>query len=562
MVGPPVLSSEDHAYFFRHGFIILRGAVSPEQAEKMATVLETARQERKPPAKGALPSLDLRQIHAALGELFGPGRRFGPAERHTWFGHDMPKPVQQPSDGPQPSDVGIALEGNAHIDDSYPTLMPQTWALGSFLFLTRVRHRGGAFIVYPGSWLLNRKVLGAHVRAVTPQSLGEPVEILAEPGDAIIFHYLLGHSGSKNVADPCTRHALLNRYYCTTRFENLCDLPFEQMSTLEKMASARYIRHSVGDGFCMQLPPSNASTLALHGVDLAGAQSYAVIHLAGQFLLLYILAEAPHALFQMKSTNLCDWMPAPAPVLPSVGKGSETVPFSTVQLYNGFRANQEGEAVLSVTDVSGNVFLFSSLDGDTWQPLATKAPSSRTATPWWASSVWPRPSRMATGKMLYYVPRNSQNELMCMWGDTWDLISPASTDCTSKVLAAPAPIDDVTVDSRFGDFACALVVDLARADESTGRAHYAVPRHSDWEHPKHPTQLHPLVGHGNIPLRRLRVLSRGRSFWLVTFLARRPDGDTERMYVGTIEWAEEPPTVRFVRMLQDLEAAFAAVGWV
>ena len=44
----------------------------------------------------------------------------------------------------------------AHVDDSYPTLMPNGWAIGTFIFLTKVRSHGGAFIYFSGSPLRNR----------------------------------------------------------------------------------------------------------------------------------------------------------------------------------------------------------------------------------------------------------------------------------------------------------------------------------------------------------------------------------------------------------------------
>ena len=105
----------------------------------------------------------------------------------------------------------------AHVDDSYPTLMPNGWAIGTFIFLTKVRSHGGAFIYYSGSPLRYRQGMAQSYHSIkevaaASQYSGPFKEFLAEPGDVLFFHHLMGHTGSDNISDATTRHALLTRW--------------------------------------------------------------------------------------------------------------------------------------------------------------------------------------------------------------------------------------------------------------------------------------------------------------------------------------------------------------
>ena len=56
----------------------------------------------------------------------------------------------------------------------------------------------------------------------------------------------------------------------------------------------------------------------------------------------------------------------------------------------------------------------------------------------------------------------------------------------------------------------------------------------------------------------VRVYVRGRYYWIVTYLADHGDGP--RLFWGTINWVEEPPTIRPLSNVEALTEAFGKVG--
>jgi hypothetical protein len=227
--------------------------------------------------------------------------------------------------------------------------MPQGWVVGSFVFLTPVRHRGGAFVVYPGSPARIRTAAARHgpgcLKDLPGAAPGPPFEVLAEPGDAVLFHHLMAHSGSTNVADPRTRHALLNRYHPTTR---LCpgERPLADMSTLEKANSARYLLRARGVGRCLH-PAAGPAALRL---DLGlSAAAYTVVHSAGAFQLLYEPAAAPGTLRRLCSADLCSWAEAPPLALPGLAAGP---------LRSAAAFHYDLAPVLALVDAAGAAHLF------------------------------------------------------------------------------------------------------------------------------------------------------------------------------------------------------------
>jgi ectoine hydroxylase-related dioxygenase (phytanoyl-CoA dioxygenase family) len=72
-----------------------------------------------------------------------------------------------------------------------------------------VSERGGGTIVWPGSHRVieelaksdpERYTLMATLnQELTKAPIGQPQEVLAKAGDILFYHYLLAHSGSKNI---------------------------------------------------------------------------------------------------------------------------------------------------------------------------------------------------------------------------------------------------------------------------------------------------------------------------------------------------------------------------
>ena len=125
--GGPVLSAADHEHFLEHGYVVVPNAVSPGTIAAVLPELEEDNgRGRDLPGIRACAS---ERLIAAVAELLGPGNE--PVRKTS--GRDMVRPYE-----PEAHWGGMS----AHVDDAYPTLMPNGWAIGCFLFLTRVRSRG------------------------------------------------------------------------------------------------------------------------------------------------------------------------------------------------------------------------------------------------------------------------------------------------------------------------------------------------------------------------------------------------------------------------------------
>ena len=170
--GGAVLSAADHEHFLEHGYANrARRRLSRNDCRGASGAGEGQRQEPRPPEIRACAS---ERLIAAVAELFGPGNE--PVRKTS--GRDMVRPWEPEAEWGSPT---------AHVDDAYPTLMPNGWAIGCFLFLTRVRSGGGAFIFYPGSPWRNRGLMEENWQAAKdavalPENSGAPREFLARPG--------------------------------------------------------------------------------------------------------------------------------------------------------------------------------------------------------------------------------------------------------------------------------------------------------------------------------------------------------------------------------------------
>ena len=169
----PVLTPNDHDHFLRTGYIHLKGVIPPES---VAHALENIQR----------PRPDCSRLHAAVRELLGPHYRLDLPT--TSGGYDMPRAPLSPTEHPAEyaaavdgsNSAKIVTQGRAHCDDAYGTLMPQGWVLGSFIFLTSVESRGGAFIIYPGSYLRYRDAMSTigpgGYKGIAPEFGGDLME--------------------------------------------------------------------------------------------------------------------------------------------------------------------------------------------------------------------------------------------------------------------------------------------------------------------------------------------------------------------------------------------------
>jgi hypothetical protein len=128
---------------------------------------------------------------------------------------------------------------NPHMDLINPTIVPDGWVIGAFVFLTKIHPRGGAFMYGPGST--------ARIRARMAATSGEAgwgstksevfagtvVECIADPGDVILFQHTMLHSFSPNISDPTTRQALRVSFHVPKRVDP-GDKPLDAYSTIEQ----------------------------------------------------------------------------------------------------------------------------------------------------------------------------------------------------------------------------------------------------------------------------------------------------------------------------------------
>ena len=526
-----VLSAADHEHFLEHGYVVVANAVSPETISAVLPELEEDNDKgRDLPGIRACAS---ERLIAAVAELFGPGNE--PVRKTS--GRDMVRPYE-----PEAEWAGAT----AHVDDAYPTLMPNGWAIGCFLFLTRVRSRGGAFIFFPGSPWRNRGLMEENWQAAKdavalPENSGPPREFLAEPGDAILFHHLMGHCGSPNVSDPeVTRHAVLTRW-CPQRRIVPGMKPLAGMTTVEKANSARYSAHRrqrpqpapTGDD------PETCAVLAEGLPGLGSVAACALLHHGGG---VHLFHAADHAagVSHLFSRDLVRWERRPV-----AGIAAAKVRSLEVHQYGL-------DVILAVTSPEGRVVLHSSRDCAAWRETGI-VDGCETATPWF--TYFKYASKLAKNHTLFTVPVGRPEEILCTWGERWEEAAAWKT----QSLAARAPegrrIADVTIAAQYSETECAFVADLGDPAGEGTLPHYALTRDTAAEG----VALKPLPFCGVSAPRSVRVLNRAQSYWLVGFLGRSPGGD-DRLFWGAIDWSLPDPALVRLDSPDSLDEARAIVG--
>ena len=529
--GGAVLSAADHEHFLEHGYAILPDAVSSGTIAAVLPALEKDNgRSRDLPEIRACAS---ERLIAAVAELFGPGNE--PVRKTS--GRDMVRPWEPEAEWGSPT---------AHVDDAYPTLMPNGWAIGCFLFLTRVRSGGGAFIFYPGSPWRNRGLMEENWQAAKdavalPENSGAPREFLARPGDALLFHHLMGHCGSPNVSDPqVTRHAILTRWRPQGRIVPGMK-PFARMTTIEKANSARYSarRRQRPEPAPTAADPGTCTLLAEGLSGLGRAAGCALLH-HGDGVHLFCAEEQQAGLSHLFSKDLVRWERRPLEGVAAAGVRS-------------LQVHQYGlDVILAVASPGGRVTLYSSRDCTAWKETAVLE-GCGTATPWF--TYFKYASKVAKDHTLFTVPAGSPGEILCTWGERWEEAAAWET----RSLAARAPegwrIADVTVAAQYSETECAFVADLRGSAGEGTLPHCALTGDTAAEG----VTLQPLPFSGAAAPRSVRVLNRAQSYWLVSFLARAPGGE-DRLFWGAIDWSLPDPGLVPLDSPDALDEARAIVG--
>ena len=535
----PVLSAADHEHFLEHGYIIVPNIVSPETIAEILPVLE--KDQGKSNDGPELRACASERLIAAIGELFGQG--LDPVCKEA--GRDMVRRYEPDAEWGDQS---------AHVDDAYPTIMPNGWAIGCFLFLTRVVSGGGAFIYFPGSFwrirtLMERNWQCAKDAVALPANSGPPHECLASPGDAILFHHLMGHRGSPNIDDPeVTRHAILSRWRPEARL-----VPglksFADMTTIEKANSARYAAfRSEGELPSPTEESNDASTVLREGLSgLGHVNSCALLYFGGGVHILYHNGKDPESgkatIHHRFTEDLIHWR-------------QEAVADVDARNVRTLQLHQYGlEVVLAVTSIDGTASLYSSQDLETWEPIG-QIEDCVTATPWF--TYFKYASKVASGHTLFTVSNERADEIVCSWGERWE----DAGRWSERPVAARAPtgheVVDLTVAAQYSEKDCAFVADLAaKGEPTTTQPHYALTKDTAVARER----LRPLRFVGDTAPRCIRILNRAQNYWMVGYLQRSNEGE-DGLFWGAIDWLDDSPTLVQLVSPNELDRARAIVGFL
>lgn len=528
-----VLSPADHEHFIAHGFLVLKRAVGPDVVAAALERLALPGPDASSPEVQACCS---ETVRAAVAELAGPRYRL----RHRFSDHH-----------PRAYDPDAVWRfQQMHVDDDYPTLAPSDWVVSSFTFLTPVRPRGGALVYVDGSHRFYRTLMSETLDRFAANAdltglSGEGTELLAEPGDVLIVHHLLGHCGTNNVADPeHVRQVLLFRWYPDRRIVP-GSKPFDEMSTIEKALSNRFLAERFGARFRFPEVPAGAAAHALREGfgGQAGVGGQAALHLRGASRLLYVDRADPARLRHLESRDLVSWSPAEDSGEVDLGIG----PLAALS------ALQAGDRTFLCAAREGarSTLLLASDDLVRWERLA-EFPDSRGGHVHFNGLG--DATQVAWGWVVYLVAADGSG-VSCRWsgprgdGRSWDASDPFFT-APRGMEVQDVHLASIATEEHFG-----VVVDL----EPAGEPRAAVPWAAITADAGRMTgALAPLRWSSPTPPRRIRPFARASYYWLVTYI--REQGGQDRLFWGEIDWRREPLEVVEIGDPEAMRAAFETVG--
>lgn len=220
------LSQAQKQTFYRQGFLHVPGVVPRIMVEAaMQSINRSLGSEGIPPdrlpflhAQSFCPSLQKKPV---ITDLFTRTPALALAE--SMIGEGRIRPVggaqialrfPNAEDPPRPP--------RPHLDGTYsPTNGVPEGTIGSFtalacVLLSPVTHTyAGNFTVWPGTHLQHEAYFRIHtpqalLKGPPPIDLPEPVQLLGQPGDLVLAHYLLAHSAASN-ATSNIRYAIFFR---------------------------------------------------------------------------------------------------------------------------------------------------------------------------------------------------------------------------------------------------------------------------------------------------------------------------------------------------------------
>ena len=538
----PVLTPEDHEHFVEYGYVIIRKAVPPELIDEAVAILEkddtfAIGADKQRQKNEVLEACVTDTILDAIQELHGDCEI-----NRNRSSSDIPREYT-PEAGDSSGLVAIGL----HVDDDYPTIMPDAWSVRAVVSLTPVKPRGGGYIYTPGSPFRFLAAMAATPDAMKmipqrPEFAGPPVEFQAEPGDILIIEHRMGHSGSTNVSSEIPRHMLLHSTGPKQRIVPGAK-PFEEMSSMEKANSARYLQHRYGVKFQLpQLADEESVTKSLqHGFSSEGTiVTQECLRYEGTTHLFFVDESQQSVINHAMGDDWADWVKA------------EPMEFSSEPIHGIciFQRGFDVQMFVSIGGDEGRIEILESEDLKHWSNVSSIT-NARCGVGH-INSDWG--SKVARGQVIFFVVPGERSKLLCRWGNEWC----AASEWTDQAESAQAPdgfdFEDVYVKASRGEGRFGLVANLR--EETTGKSKLYFSDSNDGS--IFENELKPLHHSAMSLPYHIRVYIRARDYWLVTYLCEREGKG--RIFWGSIDWAEEPIRLKELNSKEALEEALYIVG--
>jgi len=524
-----LLDAAAHESFIERGYALIRGVVPPELVAAAVKALEAPAPAGAPKKRFDIPEVAAcltPDVQRAVEELAGGPctitRRFRDMARR----HEPGTPPQAPV---------------SHTDNAHPVVMPDGFSVGAFIFLTRGTPGSGCFVVFPGSHKEYRRRLALDADSlrlldnVTHEN-GKSEEVLVEPGDLLLFHHLLGHSGSTNRLSPVTRHALLGWLHADGRVAPGAK-PLEEMSTLEKANSARWFESRGAPAF-PRFSGRAAERALREGAPFArGLRTHALLRFGGAARCFYADAAAPGLLRVAASADGADW------------KVSDVKDFGVRALATLHVHRQADEILLFAGLSGGGVEVLQSRDLKEWKRLFV-LDGRRFA---FAHETFVSPENREAGyDMIFSADEKNPSALLRRRGSGW------ASGGTWKAESAAGGVRGELVDAEawpvLGDRLFALAAD-ARLPGAKATSLRVVRSESGESYDGASEALAAPSG-----ARALRVYDRARDYWLAGYLAPGEGGD--RLFWGAVDWGVGAPALRPLADARALDEALGVVGLI
>ena len=533
----PLLTEEHHHALVEQGFCVVQNLVPPASC---AAAIEALGNQTTPPS--ALEDLSpvqacIERVNQCVLEIFGDHY---PCEAPL-FVASLERPL---------SEENWSTSLAPHIDDAYPTIMPNGHCLQVLLYLSDVHEKEGAFVVFPQSYHHNRRwALAASgdlkFNFLHALNTDDALELPAPQGSAIFFHTMLHHSASANLHPTKVRQALLLNYHPRSRVVPGDDAP-EKHSTLDRMyCTERFLeRHGI------------QQTISKHTSGRFRAKASLISHasLRHQDIHYHLVVgrDTPTEIRVVSSPDLKRWHEHPDPI------------FSSKSPITQINFHWHREALLTISTRIGEIsgVLIARLHFNTNAPKENppfsleqmgNLPKAQHAAAFHYRTFQGATQRPAV--LFHTTPDDPR--LHYLRANTYSEAVHATPDVS---LEAPAPIEDFIIAPILGDSHFAALIhtedgywaypsDLAtqnKVENSASSLHYGFA----------PTRL---VLDSTEGIHDVALYDRAGLFWLLSAIDSR---DPHSIVWACIDWSLAPLSISTLRTPEELRRALQIVGLV